>query len=191
MNAGIISVSPAEYFRQRVASVTEQQQATIDHEVEFYIVNMMCDFIQPHKASSSFDQPLALNLVEALEATGSEQQLKFKALGDISVYVAGFFQESLTRRCTSIDYHIKIGSVAYRMLSSLVGERERQLYEKLGASVATMIDIMAEVGVAEGMHCSMDILSTYSRWLRNQSERAYKTLLAAGIDPHSVHKHKN
>ena len=191
MNAAIISVSPAEYFRQRVASVMKQQQAEIDHEVEFYIVNMMCDFIQPQKVASSFDQPLALNLLAAMEATGSEQQLKFKALGDVSVYVAGFFQESLVRRCTSIDYHAKIGAVAYRALAALVCGRERSLYEKVAASVTQMIDIMAEVGAAEGMHHSSDILSTYSRWLRNQSERSYKALLAAGIDPHNVYRHKN
>ncbi|MDE3269568.1 MAG: hypothetical protein OYH77_04725, partial [Pseudomonadota bacterium] len=156
MSAAIISVSPAEYFRQRVAKVVKQQQAEIDYEVEFYIVNMMCDFIQP-VAANSFDQPLALNLLEAMEATGSDQQAKYKALGDNSVYVAGFFQESLARRCTSVDYHAKMGSVAYHALSSLVCGREKSLYEKLAASVATMIDIMAEVGMAAGMHHSTDI----------------------------------
>ena len=69
--------------------------------------------------------------------------------------------------------------------------REKFLYEKLASNVAAMIDIMAEVGIVEGMHRSSDILSTYSRWLRNQSERSYKALLAAGIDPHNIHKHKN
>ena len=185
----ILDETPAEFFHGKVTHAIAKQKARLSRDVEFYLVSLLCDFIQPQKIHADLenlnllDRPLALLLLEAIEMTGSSQLLKFKVLGDISIYIAGFFQESLNRKVVDVDYHSRIGAVAYRSVASLVGSRERDTYEKLADNVAIIIEVMAEVGEINCIKKDKDILSTYDRWTRTNSERLSKALLAVGIDP--------
>ena len=183
MPTTLIDTRPSEFFKERVRVALTNNNMTIDNDVEFYLVTLLCNFIQPQQALDlrELDTPLALFLKEALESPDSHEQLaRFKVLGDLSLYVSGYFQESFNRKTIDIDYYIAIGSSAYQKVATLSA---KDLYRKLAISFPQLIEVVAEVAMIPGQDKPIDILATYDRWTRSHSKRLLKVLQELGIDP--------
>jgi len=64
--ANKLLVNPKEYFHTKVSKASDDLKINLDDDVEFYIVNLLCDFIDPSKISSDLgdgdilDTPLAM-----------------------------------------------------------------------------------------------------------------------------------
>ena len=57
-------------------------------------------------------------LSDALEApTAQERERGLQRLGDVSLFMAGFFAHSFARKLIDIDYHIAMGGRAYGTLA--------------------------------------------------------------------------
>lgn len=182
MSTMLIDTRPSEFFKERVRVALTNNNMTVDNDVEFYLVTLLCNFIQPAlDLQGRLDTPLALFLKEALESADSyEQQARFKVLGDLSLYVSGYFQESLNRKTIDINYYIAIGSSAYQKVAKLSAQN---LYSKLAMSFPQLIEVVSEVSMIPGQDKPLDILATYDRWTRSQSQRLLKVLQELGIDP--------
>ena len=181
-----LEVGPRQFFKEKISVAKAKNDIAIDSDVEFYLVALLCDFIQPSQRSphlQQLDTPLALFLKETLEAPVHEQTNRFRTLGDLSLYVCGFFQESFNRRVIDVDYYIAIGSTAYRKTATRVGNSSRHVYEKLSHDFAVLVELVAEVAVIPSQSRAVDILATYDRWTRSNSQRLLQTLLELGIDP--------
>ena len=181
-----LEIAPQQFFQEKITAAKTKNNITIDSDVEFYLVALLCDFIQPAQRSphlQQLDTPLALFLKETLEAPVHEQLSRFKILGDMSLYMCGYFQESFNRRVIDIDYYITIGSTAYRTTATRISNSSRDVYEKLSHNFAQLVDIVAEVAVVPAQSHVVDILATYDRWTRSNSQRLLQILLELGIDP--------
>ena len=181
-----LEVAPQQFFQEKIRAAKTKNDIAIDNDVEFYLVALLCDFIQPAQRSphlQQLDTPLALFLRETLEAPVHEQPTRFRILGDLSLYVGGFFQESFNRRVIDVDYYIAIGSIAYYKAAARVGSSSRHVYEKLAHDFALLVELVAEVAVVPAQSRAVDILATYDRWTRSNSQRLLQTLLELGIDP--------
>src|SRR5256885_6291135 len=61
---------------------------------------------------------LVVMLSEALEARSEgDRNRGLQRLGDVSLFVAGFFAQSFARKLIDIDYHIAMGGRAYAALA--------------------------------------------------------------------------
>lgn len=181
-----LEVAPRQFFQEKITTARAKNNITIDSDVEFYLVSLLCDFIQPTKRSphlQQLDMPLALFLKETLEVPPHQQSVRFKLLGDISLYVCGFFQESFNRRVIDIDYYIAIGSIAYRTTADRLNDSSGHIYEKLAHDFSLLVELVAEVALIPSQSRAIDILATYDRWTRSNSQRLLRTLLELGIDP--------
>ncbi len=181
-----LEIAPQQFFQEKITAAKAKNDIAIDSDVEFYLVALLCDFIQPAQRSphlQQLDTPLALFLKETLEAPGHEQLTRFRILGDLSLYVCGFFQESFNRRVIDIDYYIAMGSTAYHNTAAQIGSSSRHVYEKLSHDFALLVELVAEVAVIPAQSRAVDILATYDRWTRSNSQRLLQTLLELGIDP--------
>ena len=183
MSTALIDTRPSEFFKERVRVALTNNNLTLDNEVEFYLVTLLCNFIKPQEALDlqRLDTPLALFLKEALESSDSyQQQERFKVLGDLSLYVSGYFQESFNRKTIDIDYYIAIGSSAYQKVATLSAQG---LYRKLATNFPQLIEVVSEVAMIPDQDKPVDILATYDRWTRSNSKRLLKVLQELGIDP--------
>ena len=96
-------IEPKEFFRNLVSEAMANKNYPAQDEVEFYLVNLLCNFIEPTKIKTShgdidvLDTPLATLLKLALESDHEEQKVIFKALGDASLYISGYFQDYFNR----------------------------------------------------------------------------------------------
>ncbi len=189
-----LTLNPGEFFRELIHTATSNQQISISPDMEFYLVNLLCEFISPVKLAISigeidvFDTPLALLVKAALEAPPSEQLKIYKVLGDTSLYLSGYFQDYCLRKTIDLDYFMSIGSHAYRNVSSLLKYQRSSgprpaIFAELSEQFSGLVSIVADVADQSGSTKASDILTLYDRWSQTPTDRLRKLLLKNGVIP--------
>lgn len=189
-------MNPKEFFRGRLHEASESLKICLDDELEFYLVNLLCEFINPQVLNDAIgqdvlDTPLAFLLKKAQELELEEERIRaLRRLGDTSLYVAGYFQDFFNRKIFDIGYYIEMGTLAYGSVSELMQKRtevyDPSIYFELANNFAQLVEIIAEVSVSGDHVAYEDILAIYDRWNRSNSERLRKVLQKLGIDPIKV-----
>lgn len=189
-----VVTQPEDFFRELVAQALGEQKLTTQPETEFYLVNLLRRFIATEslyptgvEGESKKDEPLALMLKQALEQPKTLQGTYFRHLGDVSLYTAGFFQASLSRKLVDVDYYIGMGGTAYQQAASQATEKnQRKLFAELAAKFAAFVEVFAEISEKTSPRGEKDILRLYELWIKTRSDRAAKALQEAGIVPNKT-----
>jgi hypothetical protein len=184
----IVSRDLGEFFRQEVSEAKDSLGIKLSDNAEFYIVNLLCDFSRREAAPSLGDEPLALLYKKALEATPAERVQLLKNLGDVALYIAGFFGEFIERSLVDVDYYISMGGNAYGNLSSLVGGQRHgatfaELYLQLAKRFTEIVDLLNQISERARSENNGDLLKLYNRWARTGSQRIHKLLVERGLLP--------
>ncbi|HXS27425.1 MAG TPA: hypothetical protein VN730_07160 [Steroidobacteraceae bacterium] len=182
-----------EFFRDHLHDALERQHLAVEDQTEHYVVNLLTLFA---RSEALFEQtpdgpklkPLVVMLTEALEARSAPDRHRgLQRLGDVSLFVAGFFAHSFARKLIDIDYHIAMGGRAYRTLAeALAHSRSRvlaQVFAELAEKFQPLVDALNEVSETSYSHTDRDILRLYELWLKTGSRRSYRILRRLGVDP--------
>jgi len=94
-------LSPQAFFHEKVQEAQSRQGIMLSENVEFYIVNLLCDYVRVDEGKLN-DDCLALILKKALESPSGEQIFLYKKLADTALYFSGFFQEYFNNKCFDI-----------------------------------------------------------------------------------------
>lgn len=192
INQAKLIVRPEEFFREKVHDAIAAHNFQIDQEVEFYIVSLLCNFIAPETIETDdghidlMNTPLALILKHAIDGSPQKRLRIFRALGDTSLYLGGFFQDHLNDKTYDISYVMTLGVTAYRQVSDLSRDRNPSLAatcEQLVSDFETCVEILAAVSDATEMPDAKNLLATYERWMRTPTDRLRKKLMDSGITP--------
>ena len=120
------------------------------------------------------------------EDNAGERVKNLKQVGDQSLYVAGFFAESLSRSLVDVDYYVGIGQNAYAQLARQLGGQKTitEVYTELAEKFPKFVDVLAEVrkrtAISE-LNGSQDVGKLYEIWLRTREEWIEKKLRALGV----------
>jgi hypothetical protein len=189
-----------EYFHEALHGALERQHLAVEDQTEHYVVNLLTLFARsdalyeqsPADARASDRgtrmKPLVVMLTEALEApTPADRHRSLQRLGDVSLFIAGFFAQSFARKLVDIDYHIAMGGRAYSTLAdSLARTRSRvlgQVFAELAEKFQPMVDALNDVSECSYQHSDKDILRLYEVWLKTGSKRSFEILKRLGVDP--------
>ena len=190
---GIVAVTNlTEFFRDAFRDVTSTQHVEVEVHTEHYVVNLLAGFARSeqleHSASKDRGpQSLAQLLAAALEAsTAAERDFALQRLGDISLFMAGFFARHFARRTVDIDYHITMGGCAYSRLAQSLERGPRHalsgVFAELADKFQPLVDVLGEISDAAHVYTQADILRLYEVWLKTGSTRACRLLQGLGID---------
>ena|ERR1700744_1881083 len=177
-----LSGSIADFFHGRVVEAIRNQGLDATTPTECYLVSLLADFTK----APPDGEPLALKLAAAVSSP-EERVRQLKDVGDTSLYVSGFFADSLQRKLIDVDYYIAMGGAAYSELaryfhgnpnSAVFGD----VYDELGVKFPRFVDVFAEVA-EETMSGNLDLVRLYERWLRTGSEWMERRLRAQGVIP--------
>ncbi|HXH07042.1 MAG TPA: hypothetical protein VNI83_10675 [Vicinamibacterales bacterium] len=179
--------TPAEYFKQLVDGALSRQRLKAGEMTAFYLVNLLCGFVRLDEgAPAPFDdRPLALLLGQALEREGSEQRARLRTIGDLSLFISGFFSDSLRRRIVDVDYYVAMGEYAYGSLSRTEAGAFAEIFGELAEKFCGFMDVLAEVSEQSALTSTTDLLRLYERWLRTGSRRSGQRLIEQGIVPNA------
>src|ERR1700719_4745575 len=183
-----------EFFRDSFHAASKHQHLDIDEQDEAYVVNLLTMF---SRADALYERtpeglrirPLARMLADAPEApTAAARQRGLQRLGDVSLFIAGFFARSFARKLIDIDYHIAMGGNAYSSLAdtlerTMSGRCVAAVYAQLAQKFQGLVDALNEVSDMSYRHTDADILRLYEVWMKTGSPRAHGLLRQLGVQP--------
>ena len=176
--------TPAEYFKELVDEALARQRIQAGDLTTYYLVNLLCQFVRLERIPDT-DQPLAIRLARALQTGGVEQRTRLRSLGDFSLFVTGFFADSLNRRTVDVDYYVSMGEYAYGSLGRSDADTFAQVFSELATRFVGFADVLAEVSERSTLRSSTDVLRLYEKWLRTGSSRDRDKLIERGIVPNT------
>jgi hypothetical protein len=186
-----------EFFRDALHDALTHQHVAVEGETEHYVVNLLTLFSnpdalyerQPHEpAPRTGLKPLVVMLGEALEAPTHEARCRgLQRLGDVSLFIAGFFSAGFARKLVDVDYHIAMGGRAYGTLAESCppsrGRTLRQVFAELASKFVPVVDALNEISESSYQHSDRDRLRLYELWLKTGSERSRRLLRKLGLEP--------
>jgi hypothetical protein len=182
-----------EFFKDSVHGALAKQRVAVEEQTEQYVVNLLTLFARSEALYENTPEgvrlkPLALMLCDALEAPSpSARHRALQRLGDVSLFVAGFFAHGFAAKLIDIDYHIAMGGRAYGVLAAATARGSSRVLAAVFAELAQkfqpLVDALNEVSETSYRHSDRDILRLYELWLKTGSERCYALLKRLGVDP--------
>lgn len=183
-----------EFFRDSIDTAMESNRLTADHHTAHYVVNLLTLFARAEAFHDSADgsdarKPLALMLADALDAPTSEQRCcGLQRLGDISLFIAGFFSYDLQHSVVDMDYYVSMGGGAYCSLSmetrgTVRGKAFGTVFAELGENFQHFVDVLNDIRDQASSTSDVDVLRQYEVWLKTGSKRAARLLRQQGIYP--------
>src|SRR5258708_27570780 len=154
--------SAVEYFRELVDGALSHQGLATQELTAYYVVQLLASFLQRRFTTGTDDgMPLALRLGRALDSGGKQQRASLKEIGDVALFVSGFFSDSLTRKLVDVDYYVSIGGCAYNTLSRVEDEAFSPVFAELGEKFVGFVDVLAEVSERTSCSSNTDLLRLY------------------------------
>ena len=177
-----------EYFRELVHEAMDHQHVDAAEVTAYYVVQMLSAFARRdvhHGGDTAFsDEPLAVQLGQALETGGTRQRLLLRQIGDASLFMSGFFPDRLRRSLVDVDYYAAVGGYAYGSLSHRDDEMLAPIFGELAERFVPFVDVLSEVSERSALSNPKDLLRLYERWLRTGSKRCSQLLMEQGVVPH-------
>jgi hypothetical protein len=178
--------SPVEYFRELVESAMQHQHLAARELTSFYLVNMLAGFIHIDRSPGAGDEePLGVRFAKALREEGIRQRDGLRQVADQSLFVSGFFADSLNRSLVDVDYYMQLGEYAYGSLARHGDGTFGDAFDELAAKFSAFVDVLGEVSERTALASNCDLLRLYEKWLRTKSRRSGDLLAARGIVPNA------
>lgn len=183
-----------EYFRESIDAAIDKHGVDVDPHAAHYVVNLLTifarseDLYEDHGESYGL-KPLAIMMADALDAaTASQRSFSLQRIGDVSLFIAGFFADSLAHKLVDLDYYIYMGGNAYGSLSEEIrgttrGQALADVYRELARKFQLLVDVLNEVRDGARQSSDIDVLRTYEIWLKTGSRRAAALLKQHGVVP--------
>lgn len=183
-----------DYFRESIDAVIDNQGVDVDPHAAHYVVNLLTlfarseDLYEDHGEAYGL-KPLALMMADAAAASSAvERTFSLQRIGDVALFVAGFFADGLALKLVDLDYYINMGGTAYGSLSDEIrgtarGRALAHVYRELARKFQIVVDVLNEVRDIARCSSDIDLLRTYEVWLRTGSKRAARLLRKNGVVP--------
>ncbi|HEY5948794.1 MAG TPA: hypothetical protein VIV40_25060 [Kofleriaceae bacterium] len=177
-----LAASVDEFFHEVVTDALATVELDASEPASWYLVGLLGEMTRARLT----DEPLGPKLAQP-GADAGERVKTLKHVGDTSLYVAGFFAESLTRSLVDVDYYVGIGQTAYAQLARSLGGSNKsitEVYEELAEKFPRFVDVLAQVRKRTSINelaATPDIGRLYEIWLKTREEWIEKKLRALGV----------
>ena len=183
-----------DFFRESIGLAIEHQGVQVEPHTSHYVVNLLTIFARSEELYEDDGdyygiRPLALMMADAAEAATIEKRTcSLQRIGDVALFVAGFFADSLVHRPVDIDYYIHMGGSAYGSLSDEIKGTARgrvlvDVYHELARKFQLLVDVLQEVRDGANPSSDIDVLRIYEVWRKTGSKRAAALLKQNGVVP--------
>jgi len=172
------------YFRDEVDLACKQEGLPAGSPTQPYLVHLLAAYA----AQPIENRPLGLRLLNAMGASPRERRTHLREIGDTSLFLCGFWGDSLGRGLVDVGYYTDLGEMAYRELahgapvaSQEVG-RVPGVFGELARNFSRFVGVLMTISrrTARGRNPA-DVVRLYERWLRTKSSWAARRLAEEGV----------
>ena len=175
------------FFKESLDNAMASQRLYISQEAVFYLMGILVLGMKkdPHSETESLAE-------KYLFAQYTEETEKFRAIGDLSLIVAGIWWQSLLRKLVDVDYYINLGGHSYQKVSETGSGNLSDLFEELAQNFKNIVNILTETTrcISEANMNDRDILRMYEVWLRTNNKFIAEKLRSLGINPININTRK-
>jgi hypothetical protein len=187
----VLVVDPNQFFTEVVHDAFEDRRIATFPMAERYMVELLSNFIS---ASAFFNEDLetgerpnetlAEMLYQATQIESPRNHYILKRMGDVSLYVSGFFGDSLTRKVVDVEYYAGMGGMAYAALAgSHRDDFSRKVYKEYSHRFLDFVEVLTYISQKVMIQNDQNLLSLYERYVRTGDRLAREHLLEKGIIP--------
>jgi len=184
-------VSPEGFFQELVQKGLTQRKVKTIPLVETYLVNLLQHYLDArnlfesnyiNEAGQKSPQTLAETYLTAQSSDIPTRIEMLRKLGDRTLYISGFFGDSLSRKIVDIDYYADIGGAAYASLAHCTREDTMaKVYSTFSSQFLEFVDVLTYISHHSFVKSDESILRLYDRYMRTGSELAREKLVEMGV----------
>lgn len=194
MSSAIVEAANVEaFFHESVSDSVSSQNVDVCDETVVYITQLLSQYVRSEQLFEQDEEglqvkPLAVLYCNAAAARDHQARRDhLKKLGDLALFISGWFAHNLERRRVGIRYYVQMGECAYDWLSDCRAATARdrvfaQIFQDLATHFREMRDVISEIHMAVESRSDSDLLGLYELWQRSGSSRAAELLRSEGID---------
>lgn len=182
-------ISSRQFFEEMVSEAFEQRKVKTLPLAKSYLVELL-EFYVP--TANFFDdcdssgkktrETLAETFLRAQNSEPCVRTELLKKLGDRSLYISGFFGDSLQRKLVDIDYYADMGGAAYGALADSAREDLRaRVYSELARRFLEFAEVLTHISSRARLYDEENILRLYEHYARTGSDYAREKLLERGL----------
>lgn len=185
-----VFITAEEHFSEVVHEACVERQIKTHPQVEAYLVQILKHYL----ISKNFHQPLADDSTEKPLSTFAEMYLTainaesprnkelMRTVADRSLYLTGFFADSLQKKIVDVDYYSEIGSAAYYNLAAWTREDTLStLFTTFSKRFKDFVEVLNYVSEKSSIQADQNVLKLYDRYLRTGSDLAREKLTELGV----------
>jgi hypothetical protein len=178
----VFLTTPREYFSEVVESSLAKRNFKTLPAVQGYLVHLLEHYLDARNLFENQHGTLAEAFLIASKSQGSEKFELLKKLGDRSLYISGFFGDSLSRKLVDLDYYAGMGGAAYGSLAEFSREDEiSEVYRTFSRRFIDFVDVLTYISQQSALHTDQGLLRLYDRYMRTGSELAKEQLIEMGV----------
>lgn len=170
------------FFYDLLSAAVNNQKINISDQVKIYLIKLLSENVIKNDLISKSDTPLSIIFHKSMIEPIKERKMMLKYVGDYSLYVAGYFSESLNRKIIDTGYYISIGGQAFGRLSNLSSSPEvSTMYGEMFGKFNMLVDVLMEISFETSMTRAQDIIRMYDRWVHTGSPVLERKLIEKGV----------
>jgi hypothetical protein len=196
MAASNLLIQPDDFFTEAVTDALKSRKISHSPLANEYLVKLLTHYIF---ADNLFDETTdggkktRSTLAELyLKAMNSETNVRYdllKKLGDTSLYITGFFSESLNRKVVDVSYYVNMGESAFHSLANTVNEEAySNLYKDFSKHFVKYMEALNYISKQTNLQKDSNLLKLYENYQKTGSELMREVLVDSGFIDFDVTK---
>ncbi len=182
-------LSTRGFFQDLVSEACARRKIKTIPIAQSYLAELLEFYIPTANLFDEFDdtgrwkrETLAETFLKAQNAEHRTRGEMLKKLGDRSLYISGFFGDSLQRKLVDVDYYADMGCAAYASLASDVNEdMVSRLYKEFASRFLEFADVLTEISLLARVTDEQNILRLYETYSKTGSDVARSKLIEKGL----------
>jgi hypothetical protein len=186
----LAQASMRDYFRETLTAAMRRRPIRLSENAQAYLVNLCAEL---SRADALFagtehgERPALVDLMaRAQEADPREALRIYKHMGDSSLYLTGFFRESV-EDVGGVEYYVSMGGGAYANVAGLMratAATSSALFAELSDRFRELVELLIAMSMHGDRTQGLDdlrVLSLVERFDKTGDPRALEALKSSGI----------
>lgn len=184
-------VSAEDFFSEILTQAFEAKKIAPPAPIKNYLVALLHHYLDSKNLfeEENLDelgrrkpQTLAEMYMVALQSDLPARVDLLKKLADKSLYISGFFSDSLQGRVIDIDYYIEMGGTAYAYLAESTREDSvARIYKHFSHRFLDFVEVLSILSQRAQLQSNQNILRIYDRYMKTGSAIDRDKLVQIGI----------
>lgn len=184
------------FFEDIVSEALKQKRIETRPVVTNYLVDLLKHYLVTENLFDWEDEmgrkrrsTLAELFLKSAQLSPAQRVETLKRLGDTSLYISGFFAQSLKRKVVDLSYYVEMGTSAYGALAEVVREESfSQVFSEMKKNFTSFVDAFAFISSKTMPQGSTDLMTLFNLYMRTGSEWARDQIISEGFIPPAFSK---